>query len=94
MAIQILIPPFKTIRNIAGDSTGLDTSLSSRYAGPAYAAYSRLRLRYGQYVSVAITAERDRGEAWRWDPKNQFLWIRLLVRAISALRNTAISALW
>lgn len=63
---------FKTITNIGGDSTGLDTSLSSRYAGPDYAAYSRLRLRYGQYVSVAVTAERDRGEAWRWDPKNQF----------------------
>ncbi|MFK7969062.1 MAG: ComEA family DNA-binding protein [Bacteroidia bacterium] len=63
---------FKILRSIDGDSLGQDTSLSSRYAGPNYAAYSRLRLRYGRYVSVAITAERDRGEAWRWDPKNQF----------------------
>ncbi|MEZ4687834.1 MAG: hypothetical protein R3B47_17755 [Bacteroidia bacterium] len=63
---------FKTLFNTAGDSTGQDTSLSSRYAGPNYAAYSRLRLRYGRYVSAAITAERDRGEAWRWDPQNQF----------------------
>jgi hypothetical protein len=63
---------FKTLFSTNGDSTGQDTSLSSRYAGTAYAAYSRMRLRYGRYVSAAITAERDRGEAWRWDPKNQF----------------------
>ncbi len=55
-----------------GDTMGVDTQLSTRYVGSPYRSYSRYRARYGQNVSIAVTAEKDAGEAFRWDPENHF----------------------
>lgn len=47
-------------------------STDTRYAGPAYQTYTRIRMNYYPNFSFALTAEKDRGEPWRWDPQNQF----------------------
>lgn len=49
-----------------------EDSSDTRYAGPAYQAYTRIRMNYYPNFSFALTAEKDRGEPWRWDPQNQF----------------------
>ncbi len=54
-----------------GNVIGQDTSLSTRYAGSPYRVYTRLRARYRNNVSVAITAEKDPGETFTWDPGQQ-----------------------
>ncbi|MDB4286308.1 helix-hairpin-helix domain-containing protein, partial [bacterium] len=55
-----------------GIMTGTDTSLSSRYVGSPVQLYTRLRARYNQNFSFGITAEKDRGEEFRWDPSTQY----------------------
>lgn len=50
-----------------------EDSTETRYAGPAYQTYTRIRMNYFPNFSFALTAEKDRGEPWRWDPKNQYL---------------------
>jgi hypothetical protein len=69
-----------------GDTMGVDTSVSSRYQGPAYQSYSRLRLRYANNFSLALVGEKDRGEAWRWDPENQYYGFDFLAGHI-AIQN-------
>jgi len=49
-----------------------EDSSDTRYAGPAYQTYTRIRMNYYPNFSFALTAEKDRGEPWRWDPQNQF----------------------
>ncbi len=63
---------FRFQLNDLGDTVNVDTQLSNRYVGSPYRSYSRYRARYGQNVSVAITAEKDAGEEFRWDPQNHF----------------------
>ncbi|MEM6265688.1 MAG: helix-hairpin-helix domain-containing protein, partial [Bacteroidota bacterium] len=62
---------FREIQDDEGSVVGMDTSLSSRYAGSPIQSYSRLRLRYRQHVSIALTGEKDRGEQFAWDPENR-----------------------
>jgi hypothetical protein len=49
-----------------------EDSSDTRYAGPAYQSYTRIRLNYYPNFSFALTAEKDRGEPWRWDPQNRY----------------------
>jgi len=51
--------------------TNSDGSLSSRYAGNRHKYYTRYRMRYEQNFSIALVAEKDQGEAFRWDPNSQ-----------------------
>lgn len=43
---------------------------STRYEGSPYRSYTRFRLRYNPNFSIALTAEKDPGEAFKWDPEN------------------------
>ncbi|MEO1416950.1 MAG: helix-hairpin-helix domain-containing protein [Bacteroidota bacterium] len=61
--------PDTTFREIE-NSGELDTVLSSRYAGSPWRSYTRLRGRYGQNFSFAITGEKDPGEIFAWQPEN------------------------
>jgi len=63
---------FRNVQDEQGNIIGRDTSLSTRYAGSPWRSYTRLRARYKKNVSLAITAEKDPGEAFRWDPDNQY----------------------
>ncbi|MEL6132565.1 MAG: helix-hairpin-helix domain-containing protein, partial [Bacteroidota bacterium] len=61
--------PDTTFRDIENDDR-VDTVLSSRYAGSPLRSYTRLRGRYGQNFSFAITGEKDPGEQFAWRPEN------------------------
>ena len=61
---------FKFLTNDLGDTTAIDTQLSTRYRGSPYRSYTRYRARYGQNVSIALTGEKDAGELFEWDPDN------------------------
>jgi len=46
---------------------------TTRYAGSSTYAYTRVRARYGNNISIALTGEKDKGETMRWNPqRNQF----------------------
>ncbi|MEM6629952.1 MAG: helix-hairpin-helix domain-containing protein [Bacteroidota bacterium] len=60
----------KFLTNDLGDTTAIDTQLSTRYQGTPYRSYTRYRARYGQNVSIALTGEKDAGEVFEWDPQN------------------------
>ncbi|MEO1449399.1 MAG: helix-hairpin-helix domain-containing protein, partial [Bacteroidota bacterium] len=65
-------PPDTSFRDIVDDQGNLlrqDTSLSTRYAGNPFRHYSRLRVRAGKHVSLALTAEKDPGERFAWNPR-------------------------
>ncbi len=49
-----------------------EDSTDRRYLGPGYQAYTRIRFNYYPNFSFAVTAEKDRGEAWLWDPQRQY----------------------
>lgn len=48
-----------------------DGTLKSQYLGSRWRNYTRLRARYGQYVSVAVTGEKDAGEQFRFSSKDR-----------------------
>lgn len=59
---------FRNNFNELGELTSVDTQLSTRYRGSPYRSYTRYRARYGQNLSIALTGEKDAGEAFEWDP--------------------------
>ena len=61
---------FRDLTDEEGNVIGTDTALTTRYAGSPLRSYTRLRARYKKNVSLALTAEKDPGEAFRWDPDN------------------------
>jgi len=86
---------FRFATNELGDTTQIDTQLSTRYVGSPYRSYSRYRARYGQNVSIAITAEKDAGEEFRWDPENHyygydFLSAHIAIQNYGRLKNLVI----
>jgi hypothetical protein len=52
--------------------TNSDGSLTSRYLGSPWRAYTRYRMRYNQNFSFALVGEKDQGEQFVWDPNKQF----------------------
>ncbi|MEO1216788.1 MAG: helix-hairpin-helix domain-containing protein [Bacteroidota bacterium] len=90
--------PDTTFRDIVdenGEPAGVDTSLSSRYAGSPYRVYSRFQARYNPYVSVALVGEKDAGELFEWDPANKkygydFLSGHIAVQNYGRLKNLVI----
>jgi hypothetical protein len=63
---------FRDRLDTEGNVVGKDTVLSSRYAGSRDRHYTRFRAQYSPYVSVAVTGEKDPGEAFVWDPKRNY----------------------
>lgn len=59
---------FRPLTDAEGNPAGIDTALTTRYAGAPYRSYTRLRARYRQHVSLAVVGEKDPGEVWAWDP--------------------------
>lgn len=75
----------------AGDTLRTDTSLSTRYLGSPYRLYSRLRFRYGQNFSAAITGEKDPGEVFKFAPSERkygydYLSAHIAIRNYGKLR--------
>ena len=62
---------FRFAVNDGGDTTQVDTSLSTRYAGSPYRSYTRIRARYGNNFSFSLVGEKDPGETFQWDPENK-----------------------
>ena len=60
---------FRFTTNDLGDTTAVDTQLSTRYLGSPYRSYTRYRARYGRNVSIALTGEKDAGEIFSWEPQ-------------------------
>ncbi len=58
---------FRETRDTDGNLTGIDTSLSTRYAGSKDRIYTRLRIQNSPYFSFAITGEKDPGESFAVD---------------------------
>jgi hypothetical protein len=62
---------FRDILNEGGEPMGIDTILSSRYAGSPYRIYTRFRARFNQNVSIGFVGEKDPGEVFDWQPENR-----------------------
>jgi len=53
--------------------TNANGELSTRYVGGKVRSYSRVRMRFKNNFSVALTGEKDSGEAFKFDPHNNQL---------------------
>jgi hypothetical protein len=62
----------RELRDEEGNRVGIDTALSTRFVGSPLRSYTRLRGRYQNNVSFALTAEKDPGEAFRWAPEDRY----------------------
>ncbi|MEO0470479.1 MAG: helix-hairpin-helix domain-containing protein, partial [Bacteroidota bacterium] len=62
---------FRDQKDEDGNVIGEDTLFNSRYIGSAQRIYSRMRIQYGNHLSLAMVGEKDPGEAFRWDPNRQ-----------------------
>ncbi|RMG70822.1 MAG: helix-hairpin-helix domain-containing protein, partial [Bacteroidetes bacterium] len=59
---------FRDLTDAEGNLLGVDTVLSTRYAGSPFRSYTRFRARYRQHVSLVLVGEKDPGEVMAWDP--------------------------